>query len=152
MKDIYRILGVSEDDVDVNIRYCIIYVLHKGILDLSEAWVHQPVIERFSDYTHQNAVRLHRIAVYQDDGLVFDLELIDPDVAIQEIVDAISSALGELLPWPHALEGRDPWREVRIVTIGDPESVEKDLTAYLEAVRRSKADEDDELGQAERSG
>ena len=46
MKDIYRILGVSEDDVDVNIRYCIIYVLHKGILDLSEAWVHQPVIER----------------------------------------------------------------------------------------------------------
>jgi len=50
------------------------------------------------------------------------------------------------------LRGRHPWREVRIVTIGDPESVEKDLSAYLEAVRRSKADDDDELGHAERPG
>jgi hypothetical protein len=71
---------------------------------------------------------------------VFDLHLVDPDVAIQEIVDDISDLLSALLPGPPALEGAHPWREVRIFTIGTPESTEKDLTAYIEAVRRSKPD------------
>ena len=42
MHDLYSILGVSEDDVDVYIRYGITYILREGILDLSEAWVHRP--------------------------------------------------------------------------------------------------------------
>src|SRR2546428_12753052 len=112
------------------------------MLDLSEAWVHRPIIERFRGYTHQNAIRLNRIAVAHDDCLVFDLRLVDPDVAIQEIVDDISDLLSALLLWPHVLEGEHPWREVRICTIGAPESAEKDLTAYIEAVRRSKPDND----------
>jgi hypothetical protein len=140
MNDLYNILSVSADDIIIDIRYCIIYVLREGILDLSEAWVHRPIIERFRGYTHQNAIRLHRIAVAHDDCLVFDLQLVDPDVAIQEIVDDISALLSALLPGPPALEGAPPWREVRIFTIGTPESAEKDLTAYIEAVRRSKPD------------
>jgi hypothetical protein len=143
MQELYSILGVSEDDIDVDIRYCITYVLHEDILDLSEAWVHRPIIERFRGYTHQNAVRLHRIAVDQDDCIVFHLQLVNPDVAIQEIVDEIYGALCELLPWPHALEMEHRWYEIRIFTVGDPETVEKDLTAYLEAVRRSKLKDDD---------
>jgi hypothetical protein len=138
MHDLYSILGVSEDDVDVYIRYGITYILREGILDLSEAWVHRPIIERFRGYTHQNAVRLQRIAVDRDDCIVFDLQLVNPDVAIQEIVDEIHAVLCELLPWPQALETDNPWREIRIFTIGDPEATEKDLAAYLEAVRRSK--------------
>jgi hypothetical protein len=63
-------------------------------------------------------------------------------VAIQEVVDDILDLLSERLPWPHALEGEHPWREVRIFTIGTPETAEKDLTAYIEAVRRSKPDND----------
>ena len=39
MHELYSILGVSEDDIDIDIRYCITYVLREGILDLSEAWV-----------------------------------------------------------------------------------------------------------------
>ena len=142
MKDLYSILSVSADDIVVDVRYCIIYVLREGILDLSEAWVHRPIIERFRGYTHQNAIRLHRIAVAHDDCIVFDLQLIDPDVAIQEIVDDISDLLSELLPWPHALEVEHRWREVRIFTLGAPESAEKDLTAYIEAIRRSKPEND----------
>ena len=138
MHDLYSILGVSEDDVDVYIRYGITYILREGLLDLSEAWVHRPIIERFRGYTHQNAVRLQRIAVDRDDCIVFDLQLVNPDVAIQEIVDEIHAVLCELLPWPQALETDNPWREIRIFTIGDPEAAEKDLAAYLEAVRRSK--------------
>ena len=138
MHDLYSILGVTEDDVDVDIRYRITYVLREGILDLSEAWVHRPIIERFRGYIHRNAIRLHRIAVDQDDCLVFDLQLVDPDTAIQEIVDEIYAALCELLPWPQALARENPWREIRIFTLGDPEAAAKDLTAYLEAVRRSK--------------
>jgi hypothetical protein len=140
MNDLYSILSVSADDIVIDIRYCIIYVLREGILDLSEAWVHRPILERFRGYTHQNAIRLHRIAVAPDDCLVFDLHLVDPDVAIQEIVDDISDWLRELLPWPHAREVEHPWREVRIFTIGAPESAEQDLTAYIEAIRRSKPD------------
>ena len=141
MHDLYRILGVSEDDVDADLRYRITYILREGMLDLSEAWVHRPIIERFRGYTHQNAVRLQRIAIDRDDCIVFDLQLVNPDVAIQEIVDAIDAALGELLPWPQALERENPWREIGIFTIGDPEAAERDLAAYLEAVRRSKPED-----------
>ena len=87
-------------------------------------------------------LRLHRIAVAHDDCIVFDLQLIDPDVAIQQIVDDIADELSAFLPWPHALEVEHPWREVRIVTIGDPASAEQEITAYIEAVRRSTLDKD----------
>jgi hypothetical protein len=140
MSDLYSILSVSADDIIVDMRYCIIYVLREGILDLNEEWVHRPIIERFRGYTHQNAIRLNRIAVAHADCLVFDLQLVDPDVAIQEIVDDICDLLSELLPWPHAPEVEHPWREVRIFTIGAPESAEKELRAYIEAVRRSEPD------------
>jgi hypothetical protein len=139
MQELYSILGVSEDDIDIDIRYCITYVLREGILDLSETWVHRPIIEWFRGYTHQNAVRLHRIAVDQDDCIVFHLQLVNPDVAIQEIVDEIYGALCELLPWPQALEMEHVWYEIRIFTVGDPKTVEKALAEYLEAVRRSKS-------------
>jgi len=139
MHDLYSILGVSEDDIDADIRYGITYILREGILDLSEAWVHRPIIERFRGYTHQNAIRLQRIAIDRDDCIVFYLQLVNPDVAIQEIVDEIHAALCELLPWPQALELENPWQEIQIFTVGDPEAAEKDLAAYLEAVRRSKS-------------
>ena len=142
MTDLYNILNVSADDIIIDVRYCIIYVLREGMLDLSEAWVHRPILEGFRGYTRQNAIRIHRIAVAHDDCLVFDLQLVDPDVVIQKIVDDISDRLSELLPWPHALEVEHPWREVRIFTIGAPESAEKEITAYIEAVRRSKPDND----------
>ena len=140
MHDLYSILSVSADDIVIDVRYCIIYVLREGMLDLSEAWVHRPIIERLRDYTHQNAIRLNRIAVAHDDCLVFDLQLVDPDVAIQEIVDDIYDLLRELLPWPPTLEVEHPWREVRICSIGAPEAAEKEIRAYIEAVRRSKPD------------
>jgi len=140
--DLYSILGVSEDDIVINLRYGVIYVLRAGLLDLSEAWVHRPLLERFSRYTCQNAIRLHRLTVAHDDCLVFDLQLLDPDIAIQEVVDDISAVLRELLPWPHALEVEHPWREIQVCTIGHPESVEQELTAYIEAVRRSKPEDE----------
>ncbi len=99
-------------------------------------------MERFQGYTHQNALRLNCIAVAHDDCIVFDLHLVDPDVAIQQIVDDISDELSALLPWPHALEVEHPWREVRIMTIGDPASAEQEITSYIEAVRRSTSDND----------
>jgi hypothetical protein len=141
--DLYSILGVSEDDVDIDLRYRIIYILHEGILDVSEAWIHRPILERFRDYTHRNAVRMLRIAVDRDDCVVFDLRLVNPDVAIQEIVQEIYAALYELLPWPQAFKIENPWREIRIFTIGDPEAAEKELAAYLEAVRRSRPEDKD---------
>ena len=142
MDDLYNILGVSEDDIVVDVRYCLLYILREDILDLREAWVQRAIMERFQGYTHQNALRLHRIAVAHDDCIVFDLQLVDPDVAIQEIADDISDMLSELLPWPHAPGVVSPWREVRIMTIGAPESAEQEITAYIEAVRRSQSDND----------
>lgn len=142
MHDLYSILSVSADDIVIDVRYCIIYVLREGMLDLSEAWVHRPILERFRGYTHQNAIRLHHIAVAHDDCLVFALQLVNPNVAIQEIVDNISALLSELLPWPHAREVKHPWREIRIFTLGTPESAEQEITAYIEAVRRSKPEND----------
>jgi len=142
MDDLYNILGVSEDDIVVDVRYCLLYILREDILDLREAWVQRAIMERFQGYTHQNALRLHRIAVAHDDCIVFDLQLVDPDVAIQEIADDISDVLSALLPWPHALEVASPWREVRILTIGAPEAAEQEITAYIEAVRRSQSDND----------
>lgn len=144
MDDLHSILGVSEDDIVLNVRYGVIYVLREGILDLSETWVHRPLFERFNGYTCQNAIRLHRLTVAHDDCLVFDLQLVDPDVAIQEVVDDISDMLSALLPWPQALEVDHPWREIRICTLGTPESVEQELTAYIEAVRRSRPEDEDE--------
>ena len=140
MHNIYSVLGVSEDDVVVNLRYGIVYLLHEGCMDLSETWVYDPIIDRFKSYTHQNAVHLNRIAVDHRDCLLFDLQLIDPNVAIQEVVDEVSEILGELLPWPKGLEREDRWREVRIFTVGAPASVEEDLAAYIEAVRRTKTE------------
>ena len=140
MDDLYNILGVSEDDIVVDVRYCILYILRKDILDLREEWVSRPLMERFQGYTHQNALRLHHIAVAHDDCLVFDLQLVDPDVAIHQIVDDISDVLRALLPWPPALEMASPWCEVRMLTIGAPESAEEAITAYIEAVRRSTSD------------
>lgn len=140
MHNIYSVLGVSEDDVVVNLRYCIMYLLHEGCMDLSEAWVYNPIIDRFKSYTHQNAVQLNRIAVDHRDCLLFDLQLIDPNVAIQEVVDEVSEILCELLPWPKGLAIEDRWREVRIFTVGTPASVEEDLTAYIEVVRRTKTE------------
>ena len=61
--------------------------------------------------------------------------LVDPNVAIQEMVDEIYQNLCELLPWPHGLALDNPWREVQILTVGSPESVEKDLMAYIEGCR-----------------
>jgi hypothetical protein len=142
MKELYSILGVSADDVVADLRYCITFILRDGILDLSEAWVQRPITERFRNYTHQNAVRLNRIAVDQDDCLVFDLRLVDPDVAIQKIADDLYDTLSDLLPWPPALEAENPWHEVRIFTIGSREAAEQDLLAYLEAVRRSQSEDE----------
>jgi hypothetical protein len=142
MHDLYNILGVSEDDIVVDVRYCLLYALHKDILDLRADWVYRAIMERFRDYTHQNAIRLHRIAVAHDDCIVFDLQLVDPDVAIQQIADDIADVLRELLSWPHALAAEHPWREVQIVTIGAPESAEQEIMAYIEAVRRSTLDKD----------
>ena len=68
----------------VDLRYGILYVLHEGLLDLREAWVSRLIMERFQGYTHQNALRLHHIAVAHDDCIMFDLHLVDPDVAIQQ--------------------------------------------------------------------
>src|SRR5882724_8979661 len=138
MDDLSNILGVSEDDIVVDLRYCLLYVLRKDLLDLREDWVQHSIMERFQSYTHQNALRLNRIAIAHDDCIVFDLHLVDPDVAIQQIVDDISDELSDLLPWPHALGVEHPWREVRIVTLGNPASAEEEITAYIEAVRRSK--------------
>jgi hypothetical protein len=142
VKELYSVLGVSEDDIVVHLRYGVIYALREGTLALSEEWVHRPIIERFRDYTHQNAIRVNRIAIDHDDCIVFDLRLVDPEIAIQEIVDDIYNILCEVLPWSHPLAVEQPWHEVRIFTIGDPESVEQDLTAYIEAVRRSKSRDD----------
>jgi hypothetical protein len=142
MDDLSNILGVSEDDMVVDLRYGLLYVLRKDILDLREDWVSRPIMERFQGYTHQNALRLNRMAIAHDDCLVFDLHLVDPDVAIQQIVDDISDELSVLLPWPHVLEVASPWREVQILTIGDPASAEQEIAAYIEAVRRSTSDND----------
>ncbi len=142
MDDLSSILGVSEDDIVLDVRYCLLYILRKDILDLREAWVQRTIMERFQGYTHQNALRLNRIAIAHDNCLVFDLQLVDPDVAIQEIADDISDVLNELLPWPHALGVASPWREVRMLTIGASESAEEEITAYIEAVRRSTSDND----------
>ena len=75
--------------------------------------------------------------------IIVDLHLVDPNVAIQQIVDDISDELSDLLPWPHALGVEHPWREVRIVTLGNPASAEEEITAYIEAVRRSTSDKDE---------
>lgn len=141
--DLSNILGVSEDDIVLDMRYCLLYVLREDILDLREAWVQRAIMERFRGYTHRNALRLHRIVVAHDDCIVFDLQLVDPDAAIQEIANDISDELSALLPWPHTHGVEHPWREVRIVTIGAPESAEEEITAYIEAVRRSQADHDE---------
>jgi len=143
MDDLYNILGVSEDDIVVDVRYCILYILHKDILDLREEWVSRPLMERFQGYTHQNALRLNRMAIAHDDCIVVDLHLVDPDVAIQQIVDDIADVLCACLPWPPTLGVESPWREVRILTIGDPASAEQEITAYIEAVRRSTSDKDE---------
>jgi hypothetical protein len=140
MDDLSNILGVSEDDMVVDVHYGLLYVLREGILDLREDWVSRPIMERFQGYTHQNAIRLNRLTVAHDDCLVFDLHLVDPDVAIQQIVDDISDVLRKCLPWPHALGVESLWREVQIVTIGDPASAEQEITAYIEAVRRCKSE------------
>jgi hypothetical protein len=130
------------DDIVVDVRYGILYVLRKDILDLREDWVSRPIMERFQGYTHQNAIRLNRLAVAHDDCLVYDFHLVDPDVAIQQIVDDISDVLRECLPWPHAHAVEHPWREIRIVTLDAPASAEQEITAYIEAVRRSKSEND----------
>jgi len=142
MDDLSNILGVSEDDIVLDVRYCLLYLLRQDILDLREAWVQRVIMERFQGYTHQNALRLHRIAIAHDDCIVFGLQLVDPDVAIQAIADHISDVLRELLPWPHTLKMASPWREVRILTIGAPGSAEEEITAYIEAVRCSQSDND----------
>ena len=142
MHNIYSALGISEDDVVFNVRYCVIYLLHEGILDLSEEWIHQPIIDRFTSYTHDNTVHLNGIGVDQRDSIVFDLQLFDPEVAIQEIVDEIYDILCELLPWPHKLTVDPPWREVRIFTVGSPESVKEDVEAYIETIRHSPLEMD----------
>jgi hypothetical protein len=121
-------------------------MLREDILDLREAWVQHAIMERFQGYTHQNALRLHRIDVAHDDcivcDIVCDLQLVAPDVAVQVIADHISDELRELLPWPHSLEVASPWREVRMLTIDAPESAEGEIAAYIEAVRRSQSDND----------
>jgi hypothetical protein len=142
MDDLSRILGVSEDDIVLDVRYCLLYLLRQDILDVGASWVQPTLLERFQGYTHQNALRLHRIAIIHHDCLVFDLQLVDPHVAIQEIADAIADELRALLPWSHALGGASPWREVRILTIGAPESAEEEITAYVEAVRRATSGHD----------
>ena len=48
--------------------------------------------------------------------IIVDLHLVDPNVAIQQIVDDISDELSALLPWPHVLEVASPWREVQIMS------------------------------------
>ena len=60
---------------------------------------------------------------YHDDGLVFDLRLVDPNVSIQKIADDLHDVLSELLPWPPGLEAETPWHEVRILTIGGADGV-----------------------------
>ena len=142
MHNIYSTLEISEDDVVVDLRFCVIYILHEDILDLSEEWIHHPIIDRFRSYTHQNAVHLNRIGVDRGDCIVFDLQLVNPEVPIQDIVDDIYDILCELLPWPQTLSVDSPWREVQILTVGTPESVEKDLMAYIEAVRLSRSGTD----------
>jgi len=142
MKELYSILGVSADDVVADLRYCITFILRDGILDLSDEWVQRLITQRFRDYTHQNAVRLNRIAVDHDDGLIFDLRLVDPNVAIQKIADVLHDALWELLPWPPGFETENPWHEVRICTIGSHEAAEQDLLAYIEALRRCQSEDE----------
>ena len=142
MDDLYKISGVSENDVVFDLRYFVIYVLREGILDLSEGWVHRPLIEQFSSYTRRNTIQVLSVTVEHDDCLVFELKLLDPNVAMEEVVDDISEMLCALLPWLSGLEVENPWCEVQIFTIGKQESVRQEVTAYIEMVRRSKPEGD----------
>lgn len=89
MHDLYNILGVSEDDIVVDVGYCLLYVLRKDILDLREDWVHRAIMERFRGYTHQNAIRLQRIAVAHNDCMGFFAQ--PPNYAVHRIVGDMQS-------------------------------------------------------------
>ena len=58
MDDLSNILGVSEDDIVLDVRYCLLYLLRQDILDLREAWVQRVIMERFQGYVRDGCKKI----------------------------------------------------------------------------------------------
>jgi hypothetical protein len=71
------------------------------------------------------------------DGNDVDIQLINPDVAIQEVADDIHDSLGESLQQMEENPLEKRWCDEGIFTVGDPQSVESDVAKYINALRRS---------------
>lgn len=143
--DLYNSFPLSGDDVVINLRFNAIFSESQPFLSFQEKWVINRIRKHFEHYTFNNSVRLTVIEVLNNQTLMFDFKQIDPEVALEEIIENINANLEEVFGAFNVKITEDFWETVKIYSIGDKGDALEQANEYLKKIKR-KNDADGNLG------
>lgn len=134
--DLYDSFPVSEDDVVIDLRFNVIFSAGRPLLSFREEWIMKQVRKRFENYNFNNSIRLNAIKALNDQTLLFDFKQIDPDSALEEIVENINANLEETFETFNVEIAEDFWKTVKIYSIGNEDDALEQANGYLKRIKR----------------
>ena len=134
--DLYNSLPLSEDDVVIDLRFNVIFSAGQPLLSFREEWIMNQIRKRFENYTFNNSIRLNAIEALNDQTLLFDFKQIDPDIALEEIVESINAKLEETFETFNVEITEDFWETVKIYSIGNEDDALEQANEYLKRMKR----------------
>ena len=143
--DLYDSFPVSEDDVVIDLRFNAIFSARQPLLSFLEEWIMNQIKKRFKNYTSNNSIRLNAIEALNDETLLFDFKQIDPDVALEKIVEKINANLEETFKTFNVEMTEEFWKTVKIYSIGDKDDALEQAKEYLKRIKREDGTTENDL-------
>jgi hypothetical protein len=134
--NLYNSIPLSEDDVVINLRFNAIFSARRPLLSFREEWIMKQIKKRFENYTFNNSIRLNAVEALNDQMLLFDFKQIDPDIALEEIVENINANLEETFETFNVEITVDFWETVKIFSIGNEDDALEQANEYLKRIKR----------------
>jgi hypothetical protein len=134
MDDFLDDIPINGDDVVINLNFLLVYKAHNNSIGLCNDLFQKEIKTYFNKYTYNNCVRIKDV-LFDSDSIVFFIKQVNPDIAMQEIIDDIDNYLSSELERYSIKQRNDDWEIIEIFSIGDPEEVKKDIDSYLRNLR-----------------
>src|SRR3989339_424449 len=86
MDDIFDSIPISEDDVVVNLNYQIVFTANDSFGGF-DSWMQESLLNSLKKYGYKNAIRMNKVNFLANRTISFHIKQLNPDFALQEIVD-----------------------------------------------------------------
>lgn len=134
MDDFLDDIPINGDDVVINLNFLLVYKAHNNSIGLCNDLFQKEIKTYFKKYTYNNCVRIKDV-LFDSDSIWFFIKQVNPDIAMQEIIDDIDNYLSTELERYSIKLRNDDWEIIEIFSVGDPEEVKKDIDSYLRNLR-----------------